>query len=156
MQSSSLELTQASVLILVGLIAGAMMGIWQGYNILGYSPATFVEAHKGAVRGLNTLLPAMALCAIALVLLLAYFSRGRPTAMWLYLAAVAALVAGGLVTRLVNQPINAQVMTWTPTSLPADWHDIRRRWWNWHLVRLTATFLAEALLVAAFLVRPRT
>jgi hypothetical protein len=76
--------------------------------------------------------------------------------MWLYIASATTLVAGGLVTRLINQPINAQVMTWTVTSLPADWNDIRKLWWNWHLVRLAATFLAQALLVAAFLSHRRT
>jgi uncharacterized membrane protein len=155
MQTTSFALIQSVALILIGLVVGTMFGIWQGYNILEYSPRTFLETHQGAVRGLNTLLPSMALCALALVLLLAYLSRRRPAAMWLYLAAAAAIMVGGLVTRFANQPINAQVMTWTPTSLPADWNDVRTQWWNWHLVRLATTFIAEGLLLAAFMVRQR-
>jgi uncharacterized membrane protein len=108
------------------------------------------------VRGLNTLLPTMALAGLVLVLLLAVLSRARPTTMWLYLAAALAIVAGGLVTRLVNQPINGQVMQWTVASLPADWTDIRDRWWNWHQVRLATTLIAEMLLIAAILVDRRS
>ena len=58
---------QALSLLLVGLLAGSMYGIWFGYDVTRYSPATFVEVHQGAVRGLNTLLPLMGLAAIVLL-----------------------------------------------------------------------------------------
>ena len=73
---------QALSLLLVGLLAGSMYGIWFGYDITRYSPAGFVEVHQGAVRGLNTLLPLMGLAAIVVVAVLAGagvgVSCGRP------------------------------------------------------------------------------
>lgn len=143
---------QILALLLLGLVAGSMFGIWRGYDITTYSSATFLDVHQGAVRGLNTLLPAMALAALALVLLLAFLARQRPAVLALYLAAALAIITGGLVTRLLNQPINEQVMGWTPATIPADWTALRDNWWSWHLVRLATTLGAELLLIAAIFV----
>lgn len=143
---------QVLALILVGLVAGSMLGIWRGYDITAYAPATFVEVHQGAVRGLNLLLPAMAAAALALMMILAVLGRNRPAVLGLYLAAALAIVAGGIITRVLNQPINDQIMGWTPASIPADWTTLRDSWWTWHLVRLAATLGAELLLIAAVFV----
>jgi hypothetical protein len=143
---------QVLALMLVGLVAGSMFGIWRGYDITAYAPATFVEVHQGSVRGLNILLPAMAAAALALVVLLAVLGRNRPAVLGLYLAAALAIIAGGIITRFLNQPINDQIMGWTPASIPVDWTTLRDSWWTWHLSRLAATLGAELLLIAAVFV----
>ncbi|MGV8856578.1 MAG: DUF1772 domain-containing protein [Pseudomonas sp.] len=140
---------QVLALVLIGLLAGSMFGIWRGYDITAYAPATFVEVHQGAVRGLNTLLPAMAAATLVLVVLLAVFGRNRPAVLGLYIAVALAIVAGGVITRFLNQPINDQIMAWTPETMPKDWTTLRDSWWNWHLARLAATLCAELLLLAA-------
>lgn len=145
-------LIQALSLMLVSLVAGTMFGIWRGYQIADYTPATFIEVHNGAVTNLNTLLPAMAMACLVVVLALAVMSRHRTAPLSLYLLAASAIVVGGLITRLVNQPINSQIMTWTVSSLPADWSGIRDQWWTWHQWRLAATLAAEALLIAAIFI----
>lgn len=143
---------QVLALLLMGLLAGAMFGIWRGYDITTYAPATFVEVHQGTVRGLNTLLPAMAAASLALVLVLAGLSRNRPAVLGLYLATALAIILGGVITRLLNQPINDQIMSWTSSTLPDDWTVLRDRWWGWHMARLAATMGAELLLIVAVLV----
>lgn len=147
-----LTIAHAVALMLLGLVTGSMFAIWQGYPIVGYSPSTFVEVHQGAVRGLNTVLPALAAAALVLVAALAIAARRQPPIMWLYVIIAGLIVAGGLITRLINQPINAQVMTWTAESLPAEWGDIRERWWTWHQVRLATTAIAQILLIAAIFI----
>lgn len=140
---------QLVALMLLGLVAGSMFGIWRGYDITTYSPGTFVDVHQGAVRGLNLLLPAMAAASLALVVALAIAARQRPAVLGLYLASALAIVAGGLITRLLNQPINDQVMGWTPGSLPTQWESLRASWWTWHQARLAVTLGAQVLLFAA-------
>lgn len=152
MQLLSISIFQALALMMLGLVTGSMFAIWQGYPIVGYSPSTFVEVHQAAVRGLNAVLPALAAAALALIAVLAIVARRQPPVMWLYVVIAVLVVAGGLVTRFFNQPINAQVMTWTAASLPADWSDIRARWWTWHQVRMATTLVAEVLLIAAIFI----
>ncbi|WDR07167.1 hypothetical protein PSQ90_06990 [Devosia rhodophyticola] len=61
---------QIGALVLLSLVVGSMFGIWRGYEVAAYRPETFIEVHQGAVRGLNTLLPALAALALALCLVL--------------------------------------------------------------------------------------
>ena len=143
---------QILALLLLGLVAGSMFGIWRGYDITTYTPSTFIEVHQGAVRGLNVLLPAMALASLALVVLLAVLARQRPVALGFYVTAGLAIIAGGLITRLLNQPINAQVMTWSAQAIPDDWASLRDAWWRWHQLRLLAAIGGEILLLAAIFI----
>jgi len=143
--------------LLFSMVAGSVFGIWRGYDPRGYAGQTFVEMHQGAVDGLNTLLPALAFASMALVAALAFLSRGRGVAFWLYLGAFGLMLAGGIVTRGINQPINAQVMAWTAGALPADWQAIRDGWWTWHVVRTGLSVLAMALLLCGIILdRPGT
>ena len=146
MSSSLSNLLHTASLVVVSLLVGAMFGIWRGYDPILYSPATFVEVHRGAVQGLNLLLPAMGLAAIAMTAGLAFLARKRRPVVWLYVAAAAALAIAGIVTRLGNQPLNDVVMGWGATP-PEGWETLRDTWWNWHLVRLAAGFAGEVLLI---------
>ncbi|MGA8907819.1 MAG: DUF1772 domain-containing protein [Acidobacteriaceae bacterium] len=60
-------------------------------------------------------------------------------------------VVAGLVTRFVNQPINAIVMTWQNDAPPESWMDLRDRWWRWHAVRLFAGLGGLSLVILAML-----
>lgn len=137
--------------LLFSMVAGSVFGIWRGYNPTAYSGSTFVEMHQGAVNGLNILLPGLAFASIALVCALAWLARGNRVAVRLYLCALALMIVGGIVTRGFNQPINAQVMTWTGATLPAAWQAIRDDWWWWHVVRTGASVTAMAVLLAAII-----
>ena len=143
---------QVAALVLLGLVVGTMFGVWRGYDITTYSPATFIDVHQGAVRGLNSLLPALAAASLVLVLFLGVMARHRPQVLSLYVATALAIVAGGIITRLLNQPVNDQVMAWTAATIPADWSSLRDRWWTWHQARLTVALGAQFLLIAAIFV----
>lgn len=140
---------QVLALVLISLVAGAMFGIWRGYDPAGLSPSTFIEMHQGAVRGLNTLLPVMGLATILVVAALAFAAHGRPQIMWLYIIAAILMALAGLITRFGNQPINEVIMGWSGTTFPSDWESVRDTWWRWHLARLTTGFTAELVLIAA-------
>jgi len=144
-------LLQFFAALLFAMVAGSVFGIWQGYGPLGYAAPTFVEMHQGAVRGLNVLLPGLALASIILTAALAWLARGRSAVLRLYLGAILLMVAGGVVTRFFNQPINAEVMNWTAGSLPANWTDLRATWWNWHVLRTGLSVCGFALLLAAII-----
>ena len=144
--TSALQLTS---IMLLSLILGTVFGIWRGYDATAYAPATFVEMHQGAVRGLNVILPLFGLVTLLITASLGVLSRDRPGVLWLYGLAFVAIAIAGLVTRFGNQPINEQVMGWTVTNFPADWMAIRDRWTSLNAVRVVSSFAGELLLVSA-------
>jgi hypothetical protein len=138
-------------ILLISLVAGTTFGIWQGYDPAGFPPEAFMLMHQGAVRGLNVLLPAMAAVAIVLTILLAIRARHNRPILTAYAIAVLLMIAAGLITRLANQPINAEVMTWSAGAIPAGWEALRDSWWQWHVTRTVVTILAEIALLLAVL-----
>ena len=136
-------------LALVALLAGAMFGIWLGFDPAGLSASTYVEQQQHAIRALNTAMPVLGAVCIVLTALLAVLAKGDALGRYLLAASVACLLVAGAVTRLGNQPINAVVMTWSAQAPPVDWSALRDRWWHWHVVRTSAGILALSLLIVA-------
>jgi hypothetical protein len=140
---------RVAAIVLVGLLAGSMLVVWRGYDLAGYTAATYLEVHKLAIAGLNVLLPAMGFVSIALVVTLAVGARHDRRRLASYAAAAALLALAGIVTRFANQPINDLVMNWT--TLPDGWEQIRDSWRNWHLLRFAFTLAGFVVLVVTAL-----
>lgn len=138
-------------LLLLALLAGTTFGIWAGYDPAGFGATTYVEQQQNAIRGLNTLLPAMGAVGILLTAVLAVRARRRPRERALLVAALVCLIAAALVTRFGNQPINAQVMSWSPQAPAANWATLRDAWWHWHELRTVAVVGGFALTLLASL-----
>ncbi len=133
-------------LMLAGLVAGIVLGIWLGYNPEDFSAQTYVEQQQHVISALNTLMPVLGLVAIVLTLVSAFLRQHPRRNFWLLLIAAGLLIISGLVTRLGNQPINAIVMTWDRSAIPGDWAGLRDKWWTLHSVRTVTSLLAFCLI----------
>lgn len=147
----AMTVLQSIAIMLISLVAGSTFGIWRGYDPSSFSALTFLEVHQGAVRGLNVLLPAMGVVALLVTGGLAWLSRFNPPAARRYAIAATFMLVAALITRFGNQPINAQVMNWTPDHMPGDWWQLRDSWWHWHIVRTLVSICAVATLISAVL-----
>lgn len=140
---------QFIAIVLIALVAGSTFGIWRGYAPDAYSALTFLETHQGAVRGLNLILPLMGGAALVQTGILAVLARRRGVVVWPYLAALVLMAVAAIITRFANQPINAQIMTWLPDSIPANWTAVRDSWWAWHVLRMAVSVGGLAVLILA-------
>jgi hypothetical protein len=140
---------QFTSLMPLALVTGAVFGIWRGYDPASWQVTTFLEVHQGAVRGLNTLLPVLGGVSLAGMALLAISARRHRGLFLRYLAALVCIASAALITRFGNQPINAEIMTWTADAIPVHWEALRDRWWDWHVMRFAATVGGLLILVAA-------
>lgn len=142
-----------SVLLLASLLVGAMFGIWLGFNPSDLSPGTYVEHQQHTIRALNTPMPILGGVCILLTIILAVLERSNRQVRYLLVAATVCLVSAGLITQFLNQPINAEVMTWSIQAPPANWTELRDQWWQWHIVRTLAGIAAMSFLILATLIR---
>jgi len=140
-------------LLLAGLLTGAIFGAALIMSPAGLDATTYVIAQQNGIRALNSIMPLLGAATIILTLVAAFIASGDPARTNLLFAAAAGLIVVGLVTRFLNQPINAIVMTWNANSPPADWTALRDAWWRWHLVRLALALAALSLVIAAALRR---
>lgn len=140
-------------LLFAGLLTGAIFGVFLVMRPAGLDATTYVIQQQNCIRALNSIMPLLGGVTILLTIAAAFAVRGDPLRMNMLFVAAAALIVVGLVTRFLNQPINAVVMTWSASSPPADWTVLRDAWWRWHLVRLGLALMALSLIIAAALRR---
>ena len=140
-------------IFLAALVVGTMFGIWLGYNPVDLSPSAYIEQQQHAIRALNVTMPVLGALTALLTLTSAILTRGDRRRLALLVAVLACFVAAGVVTRFLNQPINAVVMTWSALAAPTNWVDLRDEWWRWHIVRTVFGIAGLGLLIAANVVR---
>jgi hypothetical protein len=140
-------------LLLASLVAGAMFGVWLGFNPAGLSAAAYITVQQRAIGALNVTMPTLGAFTIALIAAAAGLSYGDRTRFTLLMAAAACFVLAGLVTRFLNQPINAVVIAWSPAVPPVNWAVVRDAWWRHHQLRTGIGIAGLGAMIAAALVR---
>jgi uncharacterized membrane protein len=144
------KLAQFLYIMLYALVAGVMWGTWLSLarTMTQYDATIFLADGQHMIDNLATIMPIFMISTgvIGLVVVIALFLRRSMTAAWLALAGLLLLAAVIAVTLAVNVPIDDKIKTWTLTTLPSDWQDIRARWADFHTLR---TFLSLAGLAAA-------
>jgi hypothetical protein len=83
--------------------------------------------------------------------ILLFLLRRRRAAFVLTL--IAALSFAGMLALFAfgNNPLNQQIATWTPESLPVNWHEIRDAWDRFHAASSAFAMLAFTTLLIALL-----
>lgn len=77
--------------------------------------------------------------------------RKRRTAFVLTLVATLSFAGMLALFAFGNNPLNQQIATWTPQSLPANWHEIRDAWDRFHAASSAFAALAFTALLMALL-----
>jgi len=139
-------------LLLAALVVGTMFGIWLGYSPSDLSAGAYIEQQQHAIRALNVTMPLLGALTALLTLVSAVQARGNPRQALFLFAAFGCFVTAGLITRLLNQPINAILMTWTAATPPTNWTELRDAWWRWHSLRTAFGVVGLSLLIGANLV----
>jgi hypothetical protein len=136
-------------IMLYPLVGGVLWGTWfsLGRTMTQYDATTYLADGKHMIDNLAAIMPVLMIFTglLGLVVVFLLFRHGSTAAAWLALISLL-LVAVIAVTLSVEVPIDNKTKTWTPTTLPSDWTDIRARWAAFHTLR---TFLSLAGLAAA-------
>jgi uncharacterized membrane protein len=140
-------------LVLVALTTGRAFWTWLGENPANLSGATYVEFFQALDRGIAIPIAVTGIGGCVLAGISALLFRRDRTVFYLLLATCGLCLIATLVTIFVNLPINAQIATWNPRALPANYQELLGRWWKWHQVRLVVLFPAMIFLFVATLIR---
>lgn len=136
------------VRVVAVVCAGLLAGIYlhdraAAFARAGLSASSFVQyqqmVHVNFVRMMPPLLLGAALGALVWLLLVR--SQWRAAEFWLIAASLCGIVVVAAVTRLVNVPLNNQLMTWSAASPPAN---LRELWAPWERIDTIRTILAVA------------
>jgi uncharacterized membrane protein len=139
-------------IVLAALTAGMFHGPWIALSrsMRTFTPEVFLaivdRMNRNMAPVMTVLMPAT-LLAIIPVMLLSY--HVQPKTFYLSTAAFVLFIVALLVTVFIEVPIVEQIATWTVSTLPENWQQVRDRWSKFHIIRVVAGFTSVVLLVVA-------
>jgi uncharacterized membrane protein len=139
-------------IVLSALTAGMFHGPWIALSrsMKTFSPEVFLEIvdrmNRNMAPVMTVLMPGTMLSIIP-VMLLSY--RQRPMVFYLSSVALLLFLVALLVTVVVEVPIVQQIVTWTPSTLPGNWQQLRDRSMRFHVLRVIAGMASLVFLVVA-------
>jgi uncharacterized membrane protein len=141
---------QLLAVVALGLMCGSELNVAAfGHPTLNRQSLDVHIAVRAAYAGLfGRVMPFwMAGCTLLNILLLLPFGHLSGSA-WRLAAIALVIQIGAVVFSLVAPvPINNQIATWTPASVPEDWASLERQWDAYHWCRTCGLIAAFALLV---------
>jgi hypothetical protein len=113
--------------------------------------AVHAEAAKPLAKLLGKVMPFWYAAALLLVVV-SLFARAVGTWSWWACLGSAALLAATVPFSLICLvPINNRVAAWDLNALPGDWKKDRRRWDQYHCIRIVMLVLASVAIMAGVL-----
>ncbi len=138
-------------ILLSALVTGVFWGPWLGLSrsIATFTPDVYLAIGHRMIRNLAPVMRVLMPAALLSIIPVLYLSVGaQPTTFYLSLGGLGLFIVALLVTLIIEVPINEQVKTWTITTLPSNWQELRDRWERYHVIRVAASVTGLSLLLA--------
>ncbi len=147
------------IIELINIVISAMVGgmYWGPWLALTKSLKKFDSKVFLSVVGqlnqnmapLMTILSPLSLVTTILVLIISYDNHNA-TFYFTFIGFLLFLMAL-IVTLIIEVPIVKKIVTWTETTLPSNWEQLRDRWGKFHILRVMAGIIGLIFLLAGIL-----
>ncbi|MBA2612654.1 MAG: DUF1772 domain-containing protein [Bacteroidetes bacterium] len=147
------------IVALINIIISAIVGgmYWGPWLALTRSLKSFdAKVFLVIVKRLNqnmaplmTVLSPLSLLTTILVLIISY--NNQIATFYFTLVGFVLFLIALIVTVAIEVPIVKQIVTWTESTLPANWEQQRDRWAKFHLIRVISGIVGLIFLLAGIL-----
>ena len=146
------KLFQFITLLLLMLITGLFWGTWFAISrsIENFSAAEFIHIGKVIIKNVaNPMRVIMPLCILLMAVSLWLYPEKRSVSFYLIVTSFVLLIVTLIITVGIEVPIDNQIKTWSPETVPSDWTAIRSRWQFFHTIRTFTSLVSFSLFSAA-------
>lgn len=157
-----LNFIKNALLFFLTFILGMGTASLYEYCFLSYpnviSGVTFIEMHRPIDLMMRKVGPIMFTFIVALKVILAtlFFVEKSKEKAWLIIAALVFLLCDTYIALTYNRPLNDLFLSWTPSTIPANWAILRDEWLDYHLYRnMFKTLGIVAILLVYFVPKNR-
>jgi uncharacterized membrane protein len=146
----ALKVSEIVSIVLLAFVGGLYWGPWVALtrSIGTFSSEALLAVVKRMSRNMApvmTVLMPVALLSTVPVLVLSF--DNRPHTFYLTLVALALFIVTLIVTLTVEVPIVTKMESWTPSTIPENWEQLRDRWGSFHLLRIVPAIAGLILLI---------
>jgi hypothetical protein len=139
----------STALVLTGITAGIYVStLIHDHRIDDLYGVEYMAMHQMRDKTYRVVMPPFRLVTLALVGGAAYVAQNG-LAQWLAAASAALIVIDIVLTVKLQVPLNRTVQSWTASTIPANWAEIRDRWDAGHNLRLVLALASFICVVAA-------
>ncbi len=143
-----LAIVRVVAVVCTGLLAGIFLGHRAGayYALQEVSASSFVQFQQAVHKHFVRFMPPLVLTAVVggLAWLVMVRSQWTSAEFWLIAGSTFGLALNAVMTRVVNVPLNNQLMTWNIAAPPAN---VRALWVPWDRVNTIRTVVAAGALI---------
>ena len=146
------KLVQFATLLLLMLITGLFWGTWFAISrsIETFSASEFIHIGKVIIKNVGVPMRIiMPLCILLMAVSLWLHPDKRSVNFYLIVASFVLLIVTLLITVGIEVPIDNQIKTWSPETVPSDWTAMRDRWQFFHTMRTFTSLASFGLFSAA-------
>ena len=146
------KLLQFITLLLLMLITGLFWGTWFSLSrsIDNFSASEFIHIGKVIIKNVaNPMRVIMPLCILLMAVSLWLYPEKRSVTFYLIVTSFVLLIVTLIITVGIEVPIDNQIKTWSPETVPSDWTAIRGRWQFFHTIRTFTSLASFGLFSAA-------
>ncbi|MCD2421727.1 DUF1772 domain-containing protein [Niabella pedocola] len=145
-------------LILVMLVTGVFWGTWFTLtrSLETFPPDHFIRIGQTIIANVAFPMRILMPATLLVQLLLGVSSRKQKPAIYFFAASFIFMIISLLITLIVEVPIDNQIKTWTPTTIPDNWTALRTTWKQFHFFRTLSSMLSFVLLALPVLFRHRS
>jgi uncharacterized membrane protein len=149
MAQKSLQLVTGLLLVLV---AGVFWGTWFSLSrtMFELSPEIFITIGKQIMKNVAIPMSIIMPASLAGLLILLIGSwKGKSLYFYCILTTLILFIVALIITVTIEVPIDNQIKTWTVSTIPPDWRDIRDHWEFYHTVRTFVSLAGIAFFITA-------
>jgi uncharacterized membrane protein len=146
----TLKVFEVINLVLLILVGGLYWGPWLALtrSIATFEPDVFLVIVKRLSRNMAPIMTVLMPVALASTIPVLCLSFNRhPETFYLTLIGFVLFIVTLFVTMVIEVPIVKQIETWTPTTVPDNWQQLRERWGAFHIFRVVPAIAAIVLLL---------
>lgn len=138
-----------------GLAAGGALCILFLERGFAGDAAFYTQYKQLLIRSLTVPLPALGLVALLANAYDCYllFRQGFTPLLALSVSALLLGLCAIALTRGGHFPLNAEILTWSPSTPAPDWASVQAKWWTLHVARTVASVGSFALFLFSVVAR---
>lgn len=150
------RLLKSVALLLVMLVTGVFWGTWFTLtrSIDVFPADNFIRIGKTIISNVAGPMRVLMPATLLILVWLGFVSRRDRPSFYFYIASFILMVIALVITVAVEVPIDNQIKTWTPETLPENWTALRSRWSMFHTLRTFTSILGFVSLSAGVVMSP--
>jgi uncharacterized membrane protein len=151
-----MKIAQIISVLLLAFIGGMYWGPWIALTrtMSNLKPEVLIAVVRQLSKNMATVMtPLTPLSLLSTVPVLVLSFHNHRATFFLTMAALVLFAITLLITLIIEVPIVKKIESWTPSSLPDNWEQLRDKWGSFHYLRVIPAMVGLGLMAVGLVIK---